>query len=89
MWARVVHLKVISFDSLLKNLDDLLSRILLVFRRFWPWLESLVINLLVHLRKVLMLASGDADHLLVSILARLVSEKDVNCAIFEDYDEFV
>lgn len=89
MRAWIVFLEVIPFDSLLKDLDDLLSRILFVFRRFWPWLESLVVDLLVDLRQVLMLASGDADHLLVSILARLVSEKDVDCAIFEDHDELV
>ena len=92
-----MHLEVVPLDRLLKDLDDLLTGVLLEARVVLAHLASLghlpslIIELLVHLRQVLVLASRDSNHLLIPICISegLISKEDVEGAVFKDYDELV
>lgn len=49
MGPRVMLIKVVALDRLLENLNYLFPRVLFVLWSFGSRLESLVINLLIHL----------------------------------------
>ena len=88
-------IKVIAFNRLLQNLDDLFPSVLFVDWRILSWLHwlswliALVIDHLVYLSQVLLLARWNSEDLLVFILPRLISEEDIYGTVFEYDDEFV
>ena len=53
--------------------------------------KSLIVELLVHLRQVLVLASRDSNHLLIPICIAegLIPKEDVESTVLKDYDELV
>lgn len=93
----VVLLEIVPFDRLLKDLYDLLPSVLLeawvVLAHLAPLghLPSLIVELLVHLRQVLVLASRNSNHLLIPIRIAegLISKEDVEGAVLKDHDELV
>lgn len=94
VWRRVELIKVESFHLLLQNVDNLLSRVLFIFRVAGSdarlrRLEVAIINLDIRLTQILDSASRNPNYLCIAVLVGDIAEENVEGAIVEDYDKLV